>query len=83
MHVGISGLQKKTLESLELKLQRAVSCRVRVMELNLGLLQEREVLFIPDHLSQPSGVILHIVLYESLNGECKLTRGIHLLAIFN
>lgn len=46
MNVGIKGLQKKTLESLELKPQRAVSCRVRVMERNLGLLQEQEVLFI-------------------------------------
>lgn len=50
MYVGINGLQKKTLESLELKSQRAVSCCVWVMELNLGLLQEQEVLFIPSHL---------------------------------
>lgn len=61
MYVGINGLQKKTLESLELKSQRAVSCCVWVMELNLGLLQEQEVLFIPSRLWQPSGVILHIV----------------------
>ena len=58
---GYQGTPEEDIGVSGKKSQRAVSCRVWVMELNLGLLQEQEVLFIPDHLSQPSAVILHIV----------------------